>query len=108
MNSWQAVEFRIYHGEGHFGGRGWRHHCLAVFRRLPSSTLNFVSFSQVSFQFAVTPLLLAQGTALALLLGLFGGFLPALRAARLPIAAALPPLRRGVRQLQSQPFQVAC
>jgi len=60
-----------------------------VFDGFQSSTLNFASFSQVAFQFAVTPLLLVQGTALALLLGLFGGFLPALRAAQLPIAAAL-------------------
>lgn len=60
-----------------------------AFDGFQTSTLNWASFSQVSFQFAVTPALLAQGTALALLLGLFGGFLPALRAARLPIAAAL-------------------
>jgi putative ABC transport system permease protein len=60
-----------------------------MFDGFQTSTLNFASFSQVAFQFAVTPLLLVQGTALALLLGLFGGFLPALRAARMPIAAAL-------------------
>lgn len=60
-----------------------------AFDGFQTSTLNWASFSQVAFQFAVTPALLAQGTALALLLGLLGGFLPALRAARMPIAAAL-------------------
>ncbi|MCM2270584.1 MAG: ABC transporter permease, partial [Thermoanaerobaculia bacterium] len=37
----------------------------------------------------VTPALLVQGTVFALVLGLFGGLLPALRAARLPVTAAL-------------------
>ncbi len=60
-----------------------------MFDGFQTSTLNWASFSQVAFQFAVTPLLLVQGTALALLLGLLGGFLPALRAAQMPIAAAL-------------------
>ncbi|MBI1731251.1 MAG: FtsX-like permease family protein [Gammaproteobacteria bacterium] len=60
-----------------------------AFDGFQTSTLNWASFSQVAFQFAVTPSLLVQGTALALLLGLFGGLLPAVRAARLPIAEAL-------------------
>jgi putative ABC transport system permease protein len=60
-----------------------------AFDGFQTSTMNWASFSQVAFQFAVTPALLAQGTGLALLLGLLGGLLPALRAARLPIAAAL-------------------
>jgi putative ABC transport system permease protein len=61
----------------------------AVFDGFQTSTLNFASFSQVAFQFAVTPALIAQGVVLALLLGALGGFFPAIRAARLPIAAAL-------------------
>ena len=60
-----------------------------AFDGFQTSTLNFTSFSQVAFQFAVTPALLVQGIVLALLLGLLGGFFPAIRAARLPIAAAL-------------------
>lgn len=60
-----------------------------AFDGFQTSTLNFASFSQVSFQFAVTPQLLAQGIFLALVLGLIGGIFPAVRAARLPIAAAL-------------------
>jgi putative ABC transport system permease protein len=54
-----------------------------------TSTLNFQMFSQVSFRFAVTPRLLAQGLVCAVAVGLLGGALPAVRAARLPIAAAL-------------------
>ncbi len=54
-----------------------------------TSTLNWQSFSQVTFSFAVTPQLLAQGITLAALIGLVGGLFPAIRAARLPIASAL-------------------
>ena len=54
-----------------------------------AATLNWVSFSQVAFQFAVTPMLLVEGVTYALLLGMVGGLLPAIRAARLPVAAAL-------------------
>jgi len=60
-----------------------------AFNGFQTSTLNWSSFSQVAFQFAVTPGLIAQGVLLALLLGALGGFFPAIRAARLPIAAAL-------------------
>ncbi|MCY3640770.1 MAG: ABC transporter permease [Gammaproteobacteria bacterium] len=54
-----------------------------------SSTLNMASMSQVAFEFSVTPRLLLIGLGSALLLGAVGGLLPALRAARLPIIAAL-------------------
>jgi putative ABC transport system permease protein len=54
-----------------------------------AATINWQSFSQVTFAFNVTPVLLARGIALATLIGLLGGLLPALRAARLPVAAAL-------------------
>lgn len=47
------------------------------------------NFSQVVFQFRVTPALLLQGLQWALGIGFLGGLLPALRAARLPITAAL-------------------
>ena len=53
------------------------------------STLNNATFSQVAFDFAVTPRLMTNGLIFALFLGLFGGLLPALRAARLPITVAL-------------------
>ena len=51
--------------------------------------MNFQSFSQVAFAFAVTPSLLAAALAYAILMGLAGGLLPAVRAARLPIVTAL-------------------
>ncbi len=54
-----------------------------------ASTLNWASFSQITFAFTVTPQLLVTGVIYALLLGLVGGLLPALRAARLPVTAGL-------------------
>ena len=60
-----------------------------AFNGYQASTLNFQSFSQVAFQFAVTPGLLAAGIAGALVMGLVGGILPGVRAARLPVAKAL-------------------
>jgi putative ABC transport system permease protein len=54
-----------------------------------TSTMNFQTFSQVAFGFAVTPRLLAQGLSYAILMGLTGGLLPAIRAARLPVVNAL-------------------
>jgi putative ABC transport system permease protein len=47
------------------------------------------NFSQVVFQLTVSPGLLAGGVVWACLIGLIGGLFPALRAARLPVAAAL-------------------
>ncbi len=60
-----------------------------VFNGFRVSTLNGASFSQVVFDFAVTPDLLLQGLVAALIIGLIGGFFPAVRAARLPVAQAL-------------------
>ena len=54
-----------------------------------TSTLNWDTFSQVTFAFDVTPALLIQGIFFALILGLAGGLFPAIRAARLPVTAAL-------------------
>ena len=54
-----------------------------------TATMNFQSFSQVVFAFAVTPALLVMAIAYAALIGLVGGLFPAIRAARLPIASAL-------------------
>ncbi len=51
--------------------------------------MNWRSFSQVAFAFAVTPQLLLRGIIYAALIGLIGGLFPAIRAARLPVATAL-------------------
>ena len=61
----------------------------AGFNGYQTSTMNFQTFSQVAFAFQVTPELLGLGLAYALLMGLVGGLLPAVRAARLPIPTAL-------------------
>jgi putative ABC transport system permease protein len=61
----------------------------AAFHGYRATTLNFQSFSQVVFQFEVTPRLLVQGLVASLLMGAAGAVFPAIRAARLPIARAL-------------------
>jgi putative ABC transport system permease protein len=60
-----------------------------AFNGFHTATMNWQSFSQVTFALAVTPQLLVQGVVLATLIGAVGGLLPAIRAARQPIAAAL-------------------
>ena len=59
-----------------------------LFNGMTVSTLG-QNFTQVAFSFAVTPDLVARGLAWSLVIGLFGGLLPAVRAARLPIVVAL-------------------
>jgi putative ABC transport system permease protein len=54
-----------------------------------ASTLNWGSFSQLTFAFTVTPQLLVTGLWYSLILGLVGGLLPGLRAARMPVTAGL-------------------
>jgi putative ABC transport system permease protein len=65
--------------------------CLSVLRLngLTTSTMNFQTFSNLAFAFKITPELLAKGIFFALTMGLIGGLLPAVRAARLPVATAL-------------------
>jgi putative ABC transport system permease protein len=60
-----------------------------AFNGMQTSTMNWQTFSQVTFAFAVTPRLLVQAVIWASVIGLLGGLFPAIRAARLPIAAAL-------------------
>ena len=54
-----------------------------------AATMNFQTFSQVTFAFAVTAPLVLKAVAGAAVLGLVGGLLPAIRAARMPISSAL-------------------
>lgn len=61
----------------------------AAFDGYQTATMNWQTFSQVAFAFAVTPSLLLQGITYAAVMGLVGGFFPALRAARLPVVTAL-------------------
>jgi putative ABC transport system permease protein len=60
-----------------------------AFDGFETATMNFQSFSQIAFQLAVTPALLGQALFYALIMGLVGGMLPAIRAARLPVVTAL-------------------
>jgi putative ABC transport system permease protein len=60
-----------------------------AFNGFQTATMNFQSFSQVTFAFRVTRELLIQGIVWATVIGMIGGLFPALRAARLPIATAL-------------------
>jgi len=53
------------------------------------STTNFQTFSELAFRFVFTPGVAGQALAFALVMGLFGGLLPALRAARMPLVEAL-------------------
>jgi putative ABC transport system permease protein len=72
-----------------FGGAIGATLAYIAFHNFHTATMNFQSFSQVTFAFDVTPALLVQGVVWATVIGLIGGLFPALRAARLPIAAAL-------------------
>ena len=51
--------------------------------------ISFESWSEMMFQFQITPALMAQGLVFAALVGVFGSLLPAIRAARLPVITAL-------------------
>jgi ABC-type antimicrobial peptide transport system permease subunit len=73
------------------GALGW------VIGMLPASLLNFItlstinwsSFAEITFRFTLTPEILLKSLAFGLGMGLVGGLLPALKAARLPLIDAL-------------------
>src|SRR6266849_985827 len=56
---------------------------------MSTGTTNFTSFSEVAFKFRITPGLLAGGLIFSAVMGAVGGLLPAIRAARIPVARAL-------------------
>ncbi|MBT8141685.1 MAG: ABC transporter permease [Gammaproteobacteria bacterium] len=53
------------------------------------STLSWTSFTQLAFEFSVSPSILVSGMFAALIIGIIGGLLPSIRAARIPISQAL-------------------
>jgi len=59
-----------------------------LFNNLSVSTLGR-TFTQVVFNFKVTPQIVVQGLLISVAIGMAGGFFPALRAARLPVVEAL-------------------
>jgi putative ABC transport system permease protein len=60
----------------------------ALFDNLSVTTLG-ANFTQVVFGFKVSGAIVGTGLALALMVGFVGGLLPAIRAARAPVATAL-------------------
>jgi putative ABC transport system permease protein len=60
-----------------------------AFDGFQASTLNWSTFSAMTFSFDVNLPLLIQGIVFATLIGLFGGLFPAIRAVRQPVAMAL-------------------
>ena len=56
---------------------------------ITSSTTNFQSFSEMAFQFRITPPILVQGVVFAAVLGFVGGFFPALQASRRTLSRSL-------------------
>jgi putative ABC transport system permease protein len=67
----------------------WLAQTLCVAFGVRFGTLSFNTFSEVIFQFRVTPALLVKGMLFAVAVGIAGSLLPAIRAARLPVIAAL-------------------
>ena len=55
-------------------------------------TLSFATFSETVFEFRVTPWLMLKGVLFAVVVGLAGTLLPAVRASRLPVISALKSL----------------
>lgn len=56
---------------------------------LKITTLNWTSFSDLAFQFMLTPIIVAQSLCFALTMGFLGGVLPAIKAANMKIVDAL-------------------
>jgi putative ABC transport system permease protein len=54
-----------------------------------TGTMSFNTFSETVFQFRITPWLALKGILFAVVVGVIGSLLPAIRAARLPVIAAL-------------------
>lgn len=65
--------------------------CVAVLplNGFTAATMNVQTFSHLAFAFQITPLLLLGGVIFALVMGILGGIIPALSAARRPVVAAL-------------------
>ena len=65
--------------------------CLATlpFNGLSTGTLNWATFSEITFSFRFGPAVLLRGVIMALIMGVFGGLFPAVRAVRMNIVNAL-------------------
>jgi putative ABC transport system permease protein len=56
---------------------------------LSTGAMNMTSFSELAFKFRITPALMIGGVIFSAVMGAVGGLLPAIRAARIPVARAL-------------------
>ncbi len=63
--------------------------CAAFLQSITISTMNFQSFSQLAFSFLLTFKIMVQTVIFSLLMGFVGGFLPAVKAARMKIVDSL-------------------
>jgi putative ABC transport system permease protein len=79
------VESLLLGGLGGLLGLG----CSSFLRLVTISTMNFQTFSELAFRFALTPKIALQSLAFSLFMGLVGGLLPAVRASRMNIVEAL-------------------
>lgn len=76
---------------GLLGGLGWLIGMIpaACLNFLTLSTINWASFAEITFRFTLTPEILLKSLIFGVGMGLVGGLLPALKAARLPLIEAL-------------------
>jgi ABC-type lipoprotein release transport system permease subunit len=79
------VESLLLGGLGGLLGLG----CSSFLRLFTISTMNFQTFSELAFRFALTPKIALQSLAFSLFMGLVGGLLPAVQASRMNIVEAL-------------------
>jgi ABC-type antimicrobial peptide transport system permease subunit len=61
----------------------------SLMQTISISTMNFQTFAEIAFSFALTPGIAGASIAFSLAMGFIGGFLPAARAARMKIVDAL-------------------
>jgi putative ABC transport system permease protein len=79
------VESLLLGGVGGAGGLG----LASLLQTVTVSTTNFQTFAELAFRFRLSPAIMLEGMLFALLMGLAGGLLPAVRAARMNIVEAL-------------------
>ena len=60
-----------------------------LFNGTRTGTVNMNTWSDVSYAFAVSPSLMAQGVGFSVIMGIVGGFLPAWKASRMPVTEAM-------------------
>ena len=63
--------------------------CASFMQLITISTMNWQSFAELAFSFSLTPQIVGKGLVFSLIMGLIGGALPAVRAARMKIVDAL-------------------